>query len=154
MTTLQTPPPRSGRSCLFGCLGALAVLLLPLLLVSAYSAWFFYQGFHHSPVLQAVTALVRHDGTAEQVLGSDIQITGVEGDSMSFMTQLGSHSAYLVTLRGSRASGTLAVAADTVQGHLHVDSMILVGPDGTRYDLMQHTVTPPDHPTGNPTTAV
>jgi hypothetical protein len=154
MTSPQTPPPRSRHGCLFGCLGVLAVLLLPLVLVSAYSAWFFREGFHHSPVLQAVTELVRHDGTAGQVLGGDIHITGIEGDSMSFMTQWGSHSAYVVGLSGSKASGTLAVAADMAEGHLRVESMILMGPDGTRYDLMQHTITPPDHPNSNPTTAI
>lgn len=155
MTIAPTPPPpRSGHGCLFGCLGALAIFLLPVLLVSAYGAWFVYQGYRHSPVLQAVTELVRHDGTAGQVLGDNIHITGVEGDSFSFMTQWGSHSAYVVSLAGSKASGTLAVAADTLQGHLQVQSMILVGPDGTRYDLMQHTITPPDHPTGGSTTAI
>ena len=91
--------PVSGHGCLFGCLGALAVLLLPELLVSAYGAWFFYQGFRHDPVLQAVSELVRHDGMAEQVLGEDIRITGVEGNAFSFMSGMGAHSAYSVMLR-------------------------------------------------------
>jgi Cytochrome oxidase complex assembly protein 1 len=153
MTTLQTaPPPRSGRGCLFGCLGALALLLLPIPLVSAYSTWFFYQGFRHDPILQAVSELVRRDGMAERVLGEDIQVTGIAGNSFSFMPGWGSlrgesRSDYIVALSGSRASGTLAVEAEMDHGHLHVDSMILTGPDGDRYDLMQHTIAPSNNPT-------
>ncbi len=119
----------------------LALVLLPILLVSAYSAWFFYQGFRHDPALRAAMELVRHDGTAERVLGGDIQVTGIAGDSFSFLSGLGSRSAAVVALTGSKASGTLAVEAETDHGHVHIDSMILTGPDGTRYDLMRHTTT-------------
>ena len=138
----QPAPARSGHGCLFGCLGALAVLLLPVLLVSAYGAWFFYQGFRNDPTLRAVSELVRHDGMAEQVLGEDIRVTGVEGNAFSFMSGMGARSAYSVALTGSKASGTLAVEAETDHGHVHVQSMILTGPDGVRYDLMQHTMAP------------
>ncbi len=138
----------------FGCLAALAVVLLPLLLVSAYGAWFFYQGFRHNPVLQAAAELVRHDGMAERVLGEDIRITGVAGDSFSFMSGWGSRSDYVVSLQGSTAGGTLGVEATTDHGQVHVESMILTGPDGSRYDLMRHTTTPPDHPSDAPTTSI
>ena len=126
------------------------MLLLPVLLVSAYSAWFFYQGFHNDPTLRAVSELVRHDGMAERVLGEDVQITGIAGNSFSFMPGWGSRSDYIVALSGSRASGTLAVEAEMDHGHLHVDSMILTGPNGDKYDLMQHTIAP----SNNPTTAI
>ena len=64
--------PRSGSGCLKGCLIAIALVVLPVVLVSAYSAWFLWQGFRHDPTLAAVSELVRHDGMAEAVLGSNI----------------------------------------------------------------------------------
>jgi hypothetical protein len=146
-TQQPAPAPRSGHGCLFGCLAALAILVLPVLLVSAYSAWFFYQGFRNDPTLRAVSELVRRDGTAERVLGEDIHITGVEGNAFSFMLGTGTHTAYAVGLAGSRASGTLGIESDVVNGQAHIDSMILTGPDGARYDLMHHTIAPGSAPT-------
>jgi hypothetical protein len=147
MTIAQQSGARSGHGCLFGCLAAAAIILLPILVVSAYGAWFFYQGFRHDPVLLAVSELVRHDGMAEQVLGENIQVTGIEGDSLAMVPGLGSHSDYRVALAGSKASGTLQVEADSDHGHVHVESMILTGPNGDRYDLMHHTMAPSPVPT-------
>jgi len=148
MTIAQpAPAPRSGHGCLFGCLGALAILLLPVLLVSAYSAWFFYQGFRNDPTLRAVSELVRRDGTAEQVLGENIRITGVTGNVFSFVPGLGTHSTYSVELAGSRASGSLAIESATLRGQAHIESMVLTGPDGAHYDLMHHTILPGNNPT-------
>ena len=150
MTIAQTttaPAPQSRHGCLFGCLGALAILLLPVVLVSAYSAWFFYQGFRNDPGLRAVIELVRQDGMAEQVLGENIHITGVEGSALSFVPGLGTHSAYSMTLTGSRGSGSLAVESDIIRGHAHIEAMVLTGPDGAHYDLMHHTVAPGSNPT-------
>jgi hypothetical protein len=141
------PAPRSRHGCLFGCLGALAIVALPVVLVSAYSAWFFYQGFRNDPGLRAVIELVRQDGMAEQVLGENIRITGVDGSALSFVPGIGTHSAYSVALTGSRASGNLAVESEIVRGRAHIETMILTGPDGTHYDLMHHTIAPGSNPT-------
>jgi hypothetical protein len=148
---VQPPPPRSSPGCLKGCLFALALLLLPVALVGAYGGWFLWQGFRHDPVLGAVSELVRHDGMAETVLGRDIEVTGIEGNAFSFVPGLGSRSDYVVTLRGSKAEGRLAIDATVRRGRVHIDSMILTGPDGERYDLLHHVVTPPS---GGPTTSI
>ena len=141
------PRPRSGPGCLTGCLAVLAILLLPMVLVWGYSAWFFYQGFRNDPALRAVSEMVRQDGMAAQVLGGDIHITGVEGSALSFVPGLGGHSAYQVALTGSKASGSLTVESDFAGGQAHIETMILTGPDGARYDLMHHTIAPGSAPT-------
>jgi hypothetical protein len=138
----SAPLPRSGSGCLKGCLIAVALVLLPLALVGGYGGWFLWQGFRHDPVLGVVSELVRHDGMAEAVLGENIKITGVEGNAFSFVSGLGTHSGYVVELEGSKARGRLALDATTRNGQVHIDSMILTGPDGDRYDLMHHIMAP------------
>src|SRR3954468_1454488 len=149
--TMIAPPPRRGFGCLKGCLLALALIALPVILVGGYGAWFVWQGFRHDPTLIAVGELVRHDGMAQAVLGDDIRITGVAGNAFSFVPGIGSRSAMVVSLTGSKASGTLAVESHTEGGRVRIDAMILSGPNGTRYDLMHHGITPV--PVG-PTTAI
>ena len=133
---------RPGTGCLKGCLIALLLLLTPLALVGGYGAWFLWQGFRHDPVMIAVGEVVRRDGIAQAVLGSNIHITGVEGNFRSFVPGLGAHGDYVLDVEGSKASGTLAVDADVEGGKVHVNSMILTGPQGERYDLMHHTLRP------------
>jgi hypothetical protein len=147
MAPVQPAPSRSSSGCLKGCLVALALILLPMILVGGYGAWFLWQGFRDDSTLAAVAQLVRHDGMAEAVLGENIQITGVEGNAFSFAPGLGTQDAYVVTLSGSRAGGQLAVDASTDHGRVHINSMILIGPNGDRYDLMHHTMSPAARPT-------
>ena len=139
MTTPEQAPRRS-NGCLWGCLAVLALIFLPFLIAGGYGAWFLYQGFRHDPVLQTVTVLLRRDGLAHQVLGDDIRVTGVEGNAFSFVPGLGAHSDYEVTLTGDRASGTLAVEANSNHGRVDIKSMILNGPHGGRYDLLRNVV--------------
>jgi hypothetical protein len=84
---------------------------------------------------------------AEQVLGENIRITGVEGNVFSFVPGMGTKSAYSVDLTGSRASGSLAIESDIIRGRARINAMILTGPDGARYDLMHHTMAPGSAPT-------
>ena len=146
MTTIP-PPARSRHGCLKGCLLALALLLLPVLLVGGYGAWFLWQGFRNDPTLVAARELLRRDGMAKAVLGENIHITGVAGNAFSFVPGLGARSDYVVALSGSKASGTLAIESHVQSGRVRIDSMILSGPNGERYDLMHHTMAPGAGPT-------
>ena len=139
MTVTQQAPRRS-NGCLWGCLAVLAFIFLPVMLAGGYGAWFLYQGFRHDPVLRTVTELTRRDGLAHQILGDDIQVTGVAGNAFSFMPGLGGHSSYEVTIEGDKTSGTLDVEADTPHGQVEIRSMILTTPDGGRYDLLHNVV--------------
>jgi len=141
----ETRSPRS-HGCFWGCLAILAVFLLPVALAAGYGAWFWHEGFRRDPVLRAVTNLVRSDGMAEQVLGKNIHIEGVEGSALSYVWGQES-GAYVVLLAGSKGEGRLHVTADEKGGHLNVQSMTLDGPDGAHYDLLHHTLQPGDNPT-------
>jgi hypothetical protein len=146
MTVIQQSPPPRRHGCLWGCLGALAVVLLPFLFAAGYTAWFWLDGYRRDPTLRAVVELVRGDGMAEQALGRDIHITGVEASAMSYMWGRQS-GAYVVTLQGSKGRGTLQVIADDRSGRLNIQRMILDGPDSRRYDLLHHLVQPGSNPT-------
>ena len=136
----MSAPSRPGTGCLKGCLFALLLVLAPVALVGAYGAWFLWQGFRNDPVMIAVGEVVRRDGIAQTVLGGNIRITGVEGNFRSFVPGLGVHGDYVLDVEGAKASGTLAVDADVENGKVHVNSMVLTGPEGERYDLMHHTL--------------
>ncbi len=132
--------PRRSNGCLWGCLAVLAFIFLPVILAGGYGAWFLYQGFRHDPVLRTVTELTRRDGLAHQVLGDDIQVTGVTGNAFSFAPGFGSRTEYEVTVEGDKSSGTLDVEANMPHGQVQIRSMVLTTPNGGRYDLLHNVV--------------
>lgn len=140
------PPRRNG--CLWGCLILLLILALPPVLMGGYGAWFLWDGYRRDPVLRLVGELVREDGMAQQVLGFGASVTAVDGNIFSWMPG-GSRHAYEVTLQGPKGEGHLTVTSH--QAELEgwkLDSAILTGPDGRRYDLLKHRALPsaPDRP--------
>jgi hypothetical protein len=136
------PPQKRGNSCLWGCLILLLILCLPTILAGGYGAWFLYDGYKRSPVLRLVGELVREDGMAEQVLGMGAVVTGVDGNVFSWVPGKTSDS-YEVTLEGPKGEGRLAVTAlHSTFGPPKLDSAILTGPDGHRYDLLTHQQLP------------
>ena len=143
----SAPPPqpqKRGNGCLWGCLIVMLIFALPPVLLGGYGAWFLYQGFHKNPVLRVVGELVRDDGLARQVLGPDAVVTGVEGNVFSWMPGKTSDS-YEVLLEGPKGEGHLAVITHQRSfGPPALDSAILTGPDGRRYDLIKHRQLPGD----------
>jgi hypothetical protein len=143
----SAPPPyypqKRGYGCLWGCLGLLALLFLPVILAGAYGTWFLHDGYRRDPVLRVVGELVREEGMAHLVLGDGVVITGVEGNSFSWVPGLASHG-YVVTLQGTKGEGQLAVTSHAGSSGPKLDSAILTGPDGRRYDLLKHMALPGD----------
>ena len=139
-------PQKRGNGCLWGCLIVMLIFALPPVLLGGYGAWFLYQGFHHNPVLRVVSELVRDDGLARQALGPGAVVTGVEGNVFSWMPGKTSDS-YDVVLEGPKGEGHLAVTAHQPSfGPPTLDSAILTGPDGRRYDLIGHRELPDEGP--------
>lgn len=152
----SAPPPyytpRRSNGCLWGCLILALIVILPPALLGGYGAWFLYDGYRQSPVLVVVSELVREDGMAQQVLGTGAVVTGVDGNVFSWMPGQTSH-AYEVTLEGPKGQGHLAVTSHTGGAGLKLDSAILTGPDGRRYDLLKHQKLPGDG-TARPDTSI
>jgi hypothetical protein len=137
-------PPRRSNGCLWGCLILILILAIPPTLIGGYGAWFVWQGYRRDPVLRVVGEMVREDGMARQILGSGAVVTGVEGNMFSWMPGRSSHD-YQVTLEGPKGEGRLAVTShQSGFGGFKLDSAILTGPDGRRYDLLKHQVLPSD----------
>jgi hypothetical protein len=135
--TQQTYPPRN-NGCLWGCLILLLILCLPPVLLGGYGAWFLYDGYKRNPVLRVVGELVREDGMAQQVLGRGAEVIAVEGNFFSWMPGRLSND-FDVVLEGPKGEGHLAVRSHrTAFGPPVLDSAILTGPDGRRYDLLKH----------------
>ena len=134
--------PRS-NGCFWGCVGVLVLLFLPVMLAGGYGTWFLWQGFRRDPVLRTVIQLVRDDGLAHQVLGSDVHVAGIDGNAFSYVPGMGSHSDYEVRLEGSKGEGMLEVEAETRRGHVDVTTMILTTSDGGRYDLLHNQILAP-----------
>ena len=136
---------RRGNGCLWGCLGLVLLLALPALLAGGYGAWFLHTGYRRDPVLRLVGELARRDGTVQNVLGADVRITGVEGNSFAWVMGMGGRSAYAVTLEGYKGEGRLDVTAQREKGRTRLDRAILTGPDGRRYDLLGRPRPLPDN---------
>jgi len=141
--TQQTYPPRN-NGCLWGCLILLLILCLPPVLLGGYGAWFLYDGYKRNPVLRVVGELVREDGMAQQVLGRGAEVTAVEGNFFSWIPdRLGNN--FDMVLEGPKGEGRLSVRSHhTAFGPPILDSAILTGPDGRRYDLLKHQRLPDD----------
>lgn len=138
------PPRRRGNGCLWGCLIVLLIFLLPPVFLGGYGAWFLMDGYRHNPVLGVVSELVRQDGLARQALGPGAVVTGVEGNVFSWVPGKSTDS-YQVLLEGPKGQGRLAVTAHhSTFGAPSLDSAILTGPDGRRYDLLHHRRLPED----------
>jgi hypothetical protein len=74
-------------------------------------------------------------------------VTGVEGNVFSWMPGRSSHD-YEIALQGPKGEGRLAVTShQSGFGGFKLDSAILTGPDGRRYDLLKHQVLPSDDST-------
>jgi len=137
-------PPRRGcgSGCLWGCLILVAIISLPMLLAGGFGTWFLWGGgYKNNATLRVVGELVRKDGLAQQVLGQDAQITGVRGNTFSWMPGV-TRNAYEVELEGPKGEGELAVTAHSGFKGPELDSVILTGPDGRRYDLLKHQLLP------------
>jgi hypothetical protein len=142
---LSYPPPRR-NGCLWGCLIVILLLALPPVLIGGYGTWFLWNGYRHDPVLRLVGELVRQDGMAQQVLGPGAVVTGVQGNVFSWMPGQSRHG-YDVSLQGPKGEGALAVTSHQsgIEGW-KLDSAILTGPDGRRYDLLKHQILPSNQP--------
>jgi hypothetical protein len=136
--------PRS-HGCLFGCLGVLLIVMLPVIVSWGAGAWFLWQGFRTSPAIRTAIEMTQHDGLAQRVLGQPIVITGMEGNSFSFVAGIGARSSYVLRLEGPRGIGTLAVTSHMEAARAKIETLMLTGPDGQRYDLLHHAPVP----TGN-----
>jgi hypothetical protein len=132
---------RGQRGCLWGCLAVLVIVLAPLLLAWGYSAWFLYTGFRESPMVRTIVEMTRRDGLARQVLGAPITVVGVEGNAFSYMPGTGTRNRYVLRVEGPKGTGTLDVSG-AGNGTPKIDSMILTGPDGRRYDLLKDAPLP------------
>jgi hypothetical protein len=153
----STPPPylpqKRGNGCLWGCLILVLLLLLPPVLLGGYGAWFLYDGYKRNPVLRVVGELVREDGMVQQAMGHGAVVTGVEGNVFSWVPGIASDT-YQVTLEGPKGEGHLAVTSHhSGFGSPQLDSAILTGPDGRRYDLLKHQQLPDDG-TARPDTSI
>jgi hypothetical protein len=135
-------PARRSNGCLWGCLGVALVLVAPLLLAWGYGAWFFYTGFRESPLMRTAIEMARRDGLAQQALGSGISVTGVSSNMFAFVPGAGARNHYVLQLAGSKGLGSLEVTAHSEGPDSKIDSMILTGPDGRRYDLLRDTALP------------
>jgi hypothetical protein len=132
------------NGCLWGCLILLLIVLLPPVLLGGYGAWFLYDGYRRNPVLRMAGELVREDGLARQALGPGAVVVGLEGNVFSLVPGRGTDS-YRVLLEGPKGEGHLAVTAHHAAfGPPSLDSAILTGPDGRRYDLLNHRQLPDD----------
>lgn len=147
MPAPSSPPQayaqKRGNGCLWGCLIVMLLVSLPFILAGGFGAWFLWDGYKRDPVLRVAGELVRKDGMARQALGNNITITGIESNIFSWMPG-GANTAYDVRLEGSKGEGRLSVTAHSDVSAPVLDSAILTGPDGRRYDLLKHQILPGD----------
>jgi hypothetical protein len=144
----STPPPYypprrggCGSGCLWGCLILIALVTVPVILAGGFGVWFWKDGYKRDPNFRLVAELVKHDGMAAQVLGDTPSVESIDSNNFSWMPGMSQHD-YDVTLAGPKGEGHLAVKSHGDSSGPHLDSAILTGPDGRRYDLLKHQILP------------
>ena len=139
----QAPPPRRSHGCLWGCL-ALAILLAVVGGGTAWwGEWYLTQGVRADPLLQKAMNVVRMSSTARDVLGDNIQIESVESEHFVSTLGNGKTATYTATLRGTKGEATLHATLHSDGTGMKIVSIILTGPDGSRYNLTDETQSPP-----------
>ena len=139
---LPPQPRRSEHGCLWGCLIGAAIAIAAIVGMFSYFGWYFYSGYKESPTLHAVMSVVKADQTARAVLGEHIEITNLEGSSISEDLRSGRHESYIAHLRGSKGEGTLSVTVQVESEMNRITAMVLTGPDGRTYDLTSSRTSP------------
>ena len=137
-----SPPPRRTHGCLWGCLGVLVLVALIGGGAFVWSGWYIFEGYKNDPALQVAITAVESDRTARDVLGSDIKVTGMKSEIFTDTMTSGRSATYSVDLKGSKAEGKLHVTLHSQGEGMKIVAMVLTGPDGTRYNLTNNTVTP------------
>lgn len=136
--------PRRSRGCLWSCLGV--VLLFVVIAGGAllWGDWYIHSGFKRDSALQRAMTVVREDHQARAVLGDDIQVISVQSERFSGVVgaERTRTATYTVTLKGSKGQGRLHVTLHSDGGAMQLVSMVLTGPDGTRYNLTDDSITP------------
>jgi cytochrome oxidase complex assembly protein 1 len=140
---LPPPPARSGHGCLWGCLIAVLIVAAMLVVGVGYMGWFFVNGFKDDATLKTVMVRVNADQTARAVLGDDIKVEGISSVNINDTLATGKHADYVVTVKGTKATGTLAADVEVVHGKTTIEMLVLTGPDGHRYDLSGASQTAP-----------
>jgi hypothetical protein len=118
------------------------ILALPVVLVGSYGTWFLYRGLGHEPAVRLARELVARDGIARQVLGTPVEVTGIQANAWSWMPGTGAQSRYMLSLSGPRGNGSLEVHAHAGRNGPQLDEATLIAPDGQRYDLLHHRPLP------------
>lgn len=131
-----------GPGCLWGCLGVALLVSLPFIFAWSYGSWFLWRGFHDTAIARAAIEMTERDRLARRVLGRPILVTGMEGSAFSFATGVGARNQFVLRLEGPRGQGRLAVTAHTEGREAKIDSLMLTGPDGQKYDLLHHAPPP------------
>ncbi|HEY5347085.1 MAG TPA: cytochrome c oxidase assembly factor Coa1 family protein [Rhizomicrobium sp.] len=139
--TMPSPPEKTHHGFLWGCLGAFAIVVLVVIGTVGYGSWLVYHSMTSDPGLRMAMNTLEKNGLAAQVLGRDIHVVSVDGGSETSVS--GERGVYILHLKGSKGEGIATVNADLSYTGVHVTAMILTGPDGTHYDLLRHTITPP-----------
>lgn len=146
LTQPPSPPPeRKNRGCLWGCLAALAIVILPAIGLTGYGSWLVYHSITSDAGTRAVVNALQKNGVAEAVLGQDIRLVGIGGHAFATLSGWHEQGVYVLYLEGSKGKGIATVTAGVSFAHVHITSAILVGPHGVHYDLLRKTLTEPEN---------
>jgi hypothetical protein len=130
------PLRRRSGGCLWGCLGLVLIVVVGLVGVFGYSAWFLHKSFDNDSRLQTIMAIVHNDARAEAVLGRNIKVVEVESRTFAMGTGIGKSASYTLRLVGSDGEGVLKVDLDLNGGKTKVVLMVLTGSDGHPHTLV------------------
>lgn len=130
------PPRRKSGGCLWGCLGAVLIVLVVLGGIFGFGAWFLHRNMDNDSRLQTIMAIVRDDPRAATVLGNDIRIANIDSRTFVMATGAGKTATYTLRLVGSRGEGVLEAKLDLNHAQPKVTSMVLTGTDGHPHTLV------------------
>jgi hypothetical protein len=129
-------PPRRRNGCLWGCLGALGVVLLLAGGGIGYTAYTLYRELQGDSHLSVILEMVRQDGRAADVIGSDFHVMQVERLTFQLPDGRGFATTYKITVIGAGGESVVDARLENGRKDKVIVSLTVTGMDGRTVRLI------------------
>ena len=132
----MAPKSRFGAGFFWGCLTPLLVIAALAIAAILFSYYYFERGYTDDPGIQTMMTALNENPLAQELLGGDIEIAGLQSAARSALAGHGLIETYTLGVKGRKSAGFLRGQLEGGdEDDLELESLKLLMPDGRIYDL-------------------